>query len=910
MLEMLSVLAILGILSISGIVGYQYAMRLYRIAETYDEVSVTISGGRTWPVLEHYGPLTKVANETGAPYPHADTLAYNVPIREVVSKVNYRNALTAAEALGESATDYYERREYEAFSSKIFAPVWVRAETPEAWSVRVTGLSYDMCASLVTKRELGYQYVYVALNDDSGNPVDPNYWDFPLVTSYSNSDIKDHDKVKALCEAIDPGHRSVPPAYTFQKNISLLNKDGSNITSVGECKIENGVPSVRCMAFSARVDNAPLQTLVFYWGAKAEDEPIPFETCRAGTMYDGDGNPSQYCCETEARGLWIDGPDICCALGESLPSPETVQIAGKYYRLDRDLTGKNTDGNDEPLCDDTPPTDNCCIGGTPWYVGDDPANIRGACKGNCPSGPVSATVPNRVEHSWCCETQAGGIWKLRPGSPSNARLPLSSSPKSPLNGSGGALCCWGGSGSVLAYDSSNPMSCFAPNVWSKKPPTLVTGVVNHPLKNTGMSCTKKGPNGGTSSDSDDDDDDDSTKTCPTGYTYSDAADSTGTIPAPGCIQQQTAMGYYWCCPDDSTNSNSRSVDNSLGDGSSKSRSYSNNSDFNDPDSGGSDFNDDDSCIVQPPLPPLDIYGNENTDCCPTEKKNGTYQINPYVGAKKVSPACCDAIPNMTTVYGKGGDRFCNSECCNSGEIKEGFANFQNDPTASRYRSGIFVNAKGASVPSMCCQLLDANGSSSKFQHPECCETDLAHDVGDEAGRWVGIGEITLNITVYDTETGTCTYQMISSAKNACCKKNENGYDIECNENVFCCGTDQEENKKSEVCCPLVTGHYWNAEKGECTPCSVPVDGCGPYCEEVGEHCCIKDINGCSEPYAWAPRGVTSSSSGVYIEQSCCHECINDTGKKFIGFTKAAYDKKDRIIGDCYNGFTLRSSTKH
>ena len=48
-----------------------------------------------------------------------------------------------------------------------------------------------------------------------------------------------------------------------------------------------------------------------------------------------------------------------------------------------------------------------------------------------------------------------------------------------------------------------------------------------------------------------------------------------------------------------------------------------------------------------------------------------------VGAKKVSPTCCDAIPNMTTVYGKGGDRFCNSECCDSGKIKDGFENFQN-----------------------------------------------------------------------------------------------------------------------------------------------------------------------------------------------------------------------------------------
>ena len=196
--------------------------------------------------------LTKVGVETQAPSPHADTSAYIVPIREVVSKVNYRSAITAAEAIefgvankeylddnisdaSEAVDTYYARREYESFSSKSYAPVWVRAETPEAWSVRVTGLSYDMCSSIVSKKELGYQYAYMALNA-GGTPLDPSFWDFPLISEserFSNKDMSVHENVKKLCEGIDPLHRSEAPAYTFQSNIDELNKKDSKVSAVG-----------------------------------------------------------------------------------------------------------------------------------------------------------------------------------------------------------------------------------------------------------------------------------------------------------------------------------------------------------------------------------------------------------------------------------------------------------------------------------------------------------------------------------------------------------------------------------------------------------------------------------------------------------------------------------------------------
>ena len=875
MIEMLGVLAIVGILAVVGIVGYQYALRLYRIAETYDEVSVTVSGARTWPILEHYGELTKIGAETQAPRPHADTYAYVVPIREVVSKVNYRNALTAAEAIefgvsnkeylddsisdaSEAAASYYAKREYESFSSKTLAPVWVRAETPEAWSVRITGLSYDMCSTIVSKRELGYQYAYMALSA-GGTPLDPNYWDFPLIDEkkrYSNKDMSVFENVKELCESIDPLHRSVPPAYTFQNKYSELNKKDSGISSVGgECGADDGVPSVRCMAYSARVDDLPLQTLVLYWG-NVDNDGGDLPICQPGTCRNIHDEPTEYCCETEAKGLWI-GNGICCALGERLDSPMTVKINGKYYSLEKRLTGVDTDGRAVESCQISPPTEeSCCIAGTAWFVGDVPTKGSGTCSGDCPAGPEGNIIPDQTESKFCCETQMKGVWKLKPGNPTHMRAPEASNPKSSDRNSGGALCCWNGSSKILSYDSSNPMSCDAPNIWSKKTATISTTVQIETMRRSVRTCSGPSSSSGGSSDPSDTNDGDR----PGG----EAGDEDGSVNIDG-----------------------------------------------------------DECIRAQVVPPLDIYGQQNPDCCPTEKKNGFLQVTPYI-ANNVSEECCRAmnLPDMAKTpndehnsyydvrYAQGSGRLCEAECCDIGYIDYAADNFKKNETNATYKSNIFLTAKGSSNPKICCQVIEGkDGHSAKANHPDCCETNLAYDVSDKAEKWVPV-RTTITYTVYDPSTKLCSVASVSSTRGTCCKKGENGFDVECNENIFCCGDNVEENMKSRTCCPLVPNHIWDDEKNECVPCNI--DGttvCGEYCDEIdvdGERiCCIKNINGCFEPYEWDPK-----DHSVKLHEACCKECLADQTKrgKFKGFTKAAKDKKDKISGNCVTGFTMRSSS--
>lgn len=910
MVEILAVLSIVGVLAVSGISGYQYAMRRYRIAETYDEVSVTVGGGRTWPILDHYGPLTKYDFETMA----GNTVAYVVPVREVVSKVNYRSDITADEVpveppiSAEDATRFYnERREYESFTSKVYAPVWTRAETEKAWSVRVTGLSYELCEMLVTKRELGYDYVYPALRDDSGNPLDPYYHDFPLVEDkYSNEDIKNHDNVKKLCEVIDPKHSGMPPVYTFMKDLSTLNKEGSKITSVGdngECSASEGIPSVRCLAYHARVDEKPLQTLVFYWGKGDGDSPEPLR-CTPGTQYYFNGTPTEECCETETDGSWING--VCCEL-----------------QPDGTCTGNDIEGNPNPKC--VTPLDigeNCCIKGTPWYVGD-VNKLTGTCKGDCPEGPESQIEPDQEESQLCCEMQAGGRWVLKPGNKSSTIPPKSSNPKSSSRRDGGALCC-ANSPTVLQFNNTNPMSCNAPNIWSKEKVKVMNGYLA-PLTNSRRVCTVN-TGGGSGSNA-----------CPDGYVSTPAADTVGTSPGEDCVQRVTALGYHWCCPVNGSSGSDLDApvtgydcDNVVSFKTCADDSCCVDICGNVPSArllsdgvcccdgtGGdtSDQVDSDSadCYFSPPVA-MDIYGEPNTDCCEQERKNGYIQTKPMpMGSSEVTKQCCEAMnladrttpqrSKMTFETGKIGSK-CMTECCDGEFIDNALQQYRLDP-AGKFSGDIFVNYAGKPNAAMCCQYI-GSGDASKFEHPACCEVDLANDTGDEAGRWSD--RKTLTITVYNEADDICTMETVG-VDSTCCHPRINGQDMKCAENLGCCDAtnnyNNPNNMNSPHCCKLIPYHHWDNETGKCIPCKSDTS-CGDpdKCTEVDdETCCIKNQGDqCFAPYAWNPK-----TGSVYITEKCCPDCPKDVVTKgdFLGFTKSAKALEGKIIGNCVAGFSVR-----
>ncbi len=470
MAEMLGVLAMIGVLSIGGIVGYGYAVRLYQEAETLDQLSVTIAGGRTWDIPLHFGPLTVGVGE--------DYVPYVVPIRDVVSKVKYRTTQSAMDAnlISEDGrlkpdVTMHDVREYESFDTLLSAPAWVRAEDEENWTVRVTGLSYSLCEKLLMKHDLGFDYGYVAVQGADNSPRDVMINDFASVDKsekYANPkrDVTEGSaSIENVCSALDPTKGSISLAKRYVENL-----DNPKLTGVatGKDVYCQDKKSIKCLANGARVYNPttkavdlPLQTLVLYFGAKSGGDlpPIPPDkVCvpnQPYTVESGGRRMTKECCETEVDGYFIESE--CCQKVENTQyEPRCVVNSDGFFAIDieyqtdaagnilfdaagepiRDekvrlikenitsetpvYIGKNWAGEDSPCCDAT--TDN--IGGknchissidnmtTPWVVlpqkGTNATQYQ-----NCPHGsPASQTTYITTEN--CC-TGSGEYWAISSG---------------------------------------------------------------------------------------------------------------------------------------------------------------------------------------------------------------------------------------------------------------------------------------------------------------------------------------------------------------------------------------------------------------------------------------------------------------------------------------------------------------
>ena len=383
MAEMLGVLALAGVLSIGGIVGYGYAMRLYQEAETLDQLSVLVAGGRSWDIPLHYGFQTVGIGD--------DYVPYIVPIRDVVSRVRYRSEESAFDAglideegklVGGDRTKMVEVREHESFDTLLDAPAWVRAEDENNWTVRVTGLSYTLCEKLLYKSDLGFDYAYVALQSQSGSPMDPFTPDFLNIlkeNKYANPErggeegIATKEQIDKVCTMIDPTKGNISLAQKYLRNLEDEDKTDSAPGAGSVCKDKK---SLACMAYGARVDTGeknedgskkmiPLQTLVLYFGQKQGIDllPTPDMTCVPGTPYteESGGNiESQECCEMLGEDKYfIPGIPKCCQLVEDIKNTPRCKVGpdGRYVvqlTPQIDASGNPVvDANGLPVYDET-----------------------------------------------------------------------------------------------------------------------------------------------------------------------------------------------------------------------------------------------------------------------------------------------------------------------------------------------------------------------------------------------------------------------------------------------------------------------------------------------------------------------------------------------------------------------------
>ncbi len=118
MVEMLCVLAIIGVLSVIGVVGIQYAMQIYKENETVHAFSVATAGARTAELMQNY-----VYKCDGFP----QTPCVVKPNSVVSTK--------------------YDTRE-DDFTTAIGSPVQVRIEDDRGYTVRIRGISREVCESI------------------------------------------------------------------------------------------------------------------------------------------------------------------------------------------------------------------------------------------------------------------------------------------------------------------------------------------------------------------------------------------------------------------------------------------------------------------------------------------------------------------------------------------------------------------------------------------------------------------------------------------------------------------------------------------------------------------------------------------------------------------------------------------
>lgn len=383
MAEMLGLLAILGVLTIGGIISYRLAMQYYRENETFNDISVTVAGSRTWDVLERYGD--KAIEEP-----------YIIPVREVVSNVRYRGSETAEDA--GLSSNQLEARELESFTTAVSAPVWVRIEHPGAFTVRVSGLSKSMCEKIV-RTNMGNLYAYKQPTHNS------TARDFDAAEKYLAASLRSEStSVENLCSSIDPSNSRVPPVQT-------------------QVAVAETLPEVKVL-------DETNNTLVLYFGVP-EDCAGTLNVCGEACFKADDkgvclyANPGRYGCPCDNTNPVTD-PCLYCNNGtvavkntsscaDRLMSPCGISggdcVAGEPYRKD---TGKFS----AECCTSIPNarvagTSVCCAGDKNWDGTVNPMCEleTNDCKVNNPYNPDK--YPGEKELDPTCCTQAGGKFMPR-----------------------------------------------------------------------------------------------------------------------------------------------------------------------------------------------------------------------------------------------------------------------------------------------------------------------------------------------------------------------------------------------------------------------------------------------------------------------------------------------------------------
>lgn len=160
MTEIIGVIAIIGVLSITGLYAYNYAMENIRENETLNRAAKVIAGARTSYILQNKADATKY-------YQPGETLPSGANVGDVRDEYKSQS-INMNDVISNIGNDFSPDTTY------ILAPlkgpikdgtednvkIYVRVETPQAFTVRLENLTKQACMKIVMAQNLGYSWAF------------------------------------------------------------------------------------------------------------------------------------------------------------------------------------------------------------------------------------------------------------------------------------------------------------------------------------------------------------------------------------------------------------------------------------------------------------------------------------------------------------------------------------------------------------------------------------------------------------------------------------------------------------------------------------------------------------------------------------------------------------------------------
>ncbi len=360
------VMAVAFVLAVAGCIwGYRCIVQHYKNTETLSQIEQVIAGARFGFLDSLYAEKT-VSEDDFSPY--------IVSIRHVVSGVFFNDDMRRV------VYDVDTRREMESITTPANVPVWVRMERPGAFTVRMTGVSYDMCKQLV-QNDTGYSFAYVLGKGEAprGSDLKENFPSGDLLIS--------ENAVDRLCVRVDETRGSIAPVQAEADNqYSKIETIADKIAVYPTLVLYYGVWDSACERDDAGTATSCFEEYEGLCRYKEFERPVG-----CACTLDTDCDVACALCEDNRCVLRSDAPETC-AFSSFLPNPnQQCQTA----------TILDMDGNKAPSCCENAGYkwfgDECCLPQAPYAYGEGENIVTPTC---CAS--FAGTTDARVHDGACC----------------------------------------------------------------------------------------------------------------------------------------------------------------------------------------------------------------------------------------------------------------------------------------------------------------------------------------------------------------------------------------------------------------------------------------------------------------------------------------------------------------------------